>query len=408
MVYSFAGTPLILLAVSASLASSTVNIRSPHLYTAEAASPVFDHGIEGHDFIKSTTPKVNRVLRTRLDEVDEDDESEGRDNDEDEEFESKVDASDRDDDGQNQHKKDDQEHDYGESKVVDDLEVRAKKQEEQLKQKDDKLAREEAGRKQLKMVVIRAQDTEGVKSGENHDEVVEIHDEVVTVDEPLVHDTPSAILEQTDAYKNTKEHFERLDVEKGKELGHHFEKYKAARQAFTDTRQTNVNPNKVDPIPHFGGESVGDGKEFFSDGRKPAIIDLGDVQSVKFREYVARRKKMLEQKQKKTQPRFAWLGKNEKGIVTLHGNITNPTKRQQQKITNPNKRVKVPDLRPEAQQQSSVKKILKKIPIVKRAYKRSKVSVVGSPFSFAQQCFNLNLFSIIYYYIPLPGRGNTN
>ena len=408
MVYSFAGTPLILLAVSASLASSTVNIRSPHLYTAEAASPVFDHGIEGHDIIKSTTPKVNRVLRTRLDEVDEDDESEGRDNDEDEEFESKVDASDRDDDGQNQHKKDDQEHDYGESKVVDDLEVRAKKQDEELKQKEDKLAREEAGRKQLKMVVIRAQDTEGVKSGENHDEVVEIHDEVVTVDEPLVHDTPSAILEQTDAYKNTKEHFERLDVEKGKELGHHFEKYKAARQAFTDTRQTNVNPNKVDPIPHFGGESVGDGKEFFSDGRKPAIIDLGDVQSVKFREYVARRKKMLEQKQKKTQPRFAWLGKNEKGIVTLHGNITNPTKRQQQKITNPNKRVKVPDLRPEAQQQSSVKKILKKIPIVKRAYKRSKVSVVGSPFSFAQQCFNLNLFSIIYYYIPLPGRGNTN
>jgi hypothetical protein len=84
---------------------------------------------------------------------------------------------------------------------------------------------------------------------------------------------------------------------------------------------------------------------------------------------------MLEQKQKKTQPRFAWLGKNEKGVVTLHGNITYPTKQEQQKITNPNKRVKVPDLRPEAQQQSSVKKILKKIPLVKRAYKRSKVSV---------------------------------
>jgi hypothetical protein len=376
MVYSFAGTPLILLlAVSASLASSTVNnIRSPYLYNAEASSPVFDHGIEGHDFIKKSTTPERRVLRTHLDEVDEDDESEGRDNDEDEEFESKVDASDDEvqkqrTQGQNQHKKDDQKHDYGESKVVNDLEVRAKKHEEQLKQKDDKLAREEAGRKQLKMVVIGAQDKEGLKSGENHDEVV-------TVDEPLVHDTPSAILERTDAYKNTKEHFEKLDVDKGKEVGHHFEKYKAARQSgIDDPRQAIGNPNKVDPIPHFGGESVGDGKEFFSDGRKPAIIDLGDVQSDKFREYVARRKKMLEQKQKKTQPRFAWLGKNEKGVVTLHGNITYPTKQQQQKITNPNKRVKVPDLRPEAQQQSSVKKILKKIPIVKRAYKRSKVSV---------------------------------
>lgn len=95
---------------------------------------------------------------------------------------------------------------------------------------------------------------------------------------------------------------------------------------------------------------------------------------------------MLEEKQKKTQPRFAWLGKNEKGVVTLHGNITYPNKKVQ-KITNPNKRIHaVPDLRPEAQKQSSVKKILKMIPIVKRAYKRSKVSVVGS------RCHSLNCY----------------
>ena len=417
------GAWILLLAASASLALSTVNnIRSPYIYNSEVSNPVFDHG-----------GNVNRrVLRTRLDEVAEDDESEGRDNDEDEEFESKVDASDRNDDdsdaesaqkdpmvvegnlskemqqevrkqriqGQNQQQEDD---DVRESKVADDLEVQAKKQEEQLKQKDTKLAREEAGRKQLKMVVIR-EDKEGLKSGGNHDEVVEIHDELVTVDEPSAHvSTPSVILERTDAYKNTKEHFERLDVEKGKEVGHHFEKYKAARQAFTETRtntqsvvddprQANGNPNKV--VPHFGGESVGKGKEFYSDGRKPEIIDLGDVQSVKFREYVARRKKMLEEKQKKTQPRFAWLGKNEKGVVTLHGNITTPNKKVQ-KITNPNKRIHaVPDLRPEAQKQSSVKKILNKIPIVKRAYKRSKVSVVGS------RCRSLYCYlsqSVLYY-----------
>ena len=64
------------------------NIRSPYIYNSEVSNPVFDHG-----------GNVNRrVLRTRLDEVAEDDESEGRDNDEDEEFESKDDASDRNDD----------------------------------------------------------------------------------------------------------------------------------------------------------------------------------------------------------------------------------------------------------------------------------------------------------------------
>ena len=96
MYSSMAAAPLILgawillLAASASLALSTVNnIRSPYIYNSEVSNPVFDHGASN----------VNRrVLRTRLDEVAEDDESEGRDNDEDEEFESKDDASDRNDD----------------------------------------------------------------------------------------------------------------------------------------------------------------------------------------------------------------------------------------------------------------------------------------------------------------------
>jgi hypothetical protein len=52
--------------------------------------------------------------------------------------------------GQNQQRKENEKLDDGASRAVDDLEVRTKKQQEQLKQEDARIAREEAGRSNSK------------------------------------------------------------------------------------------------------------------------------------------------------------------------------------------------------------------------------------------------------------------
>ena len=227
-------------------------------------------------------------------------------------------------------------------------------------------------------------------------------------------DTQQVVLEQTDAYKNTKEHFDRLDIQHGTELGHHFEKYKKARAAFKESQSVRgsllvegATSQKVDAvddkqkpnnapgpvgsdiaqsrtisIPLPGGSKVEDqdkdwGGEFVSEGKyAPQVIQTDPVRSVKFREYVARRKEMLERKEKMKHPINSLLGKagaNKEGAVTA---VFSPMKNYKPQFNKTESRqIKVPDLRPEAQEKSLGKKILKKIPIVKRVFKRSKVGV---------------------------------
>jgi hypothetical protein len=220
-------------------------------------------------------------------------------------------------------------------------------------------------------------------------------------------DTQQVVLEQTDAYKNTKEHFDRLDIQHGTESGHHFEKHKKARAAFKESQSVRgslpvegATSQKVDvvdgqqkpknapgPVGFVDAQSrtVGSkvedqdkdwGGEFVSVGKyAPQVIETDLLQSVKFREYVARRKEMLERKEKMKHPINAFLGKvgaNKQGGVTA---VSSPMRnyKAQFNMTAGSRQIKVPDLRPEAQQKSLGKKILKKIPIVKRVFKRSKV-----------------------------------
>jgi hypothetical protein len=226
-------------------------------------------------------------------------------------------------------------------------------------------------------------------------------------------DAQPIILEQTDAYRNTKEHFERLDIQHGKELGHHFEKYKETRNAFEESKETpgegkgdrNVAQGQASPeIPpakNDAGQRVGVvagqqgtkiapgpvqgkdwGGEFVSGGKyAPKVIETDTFRSEKFRQYVARRKETLERNEKMKHPIDALLGKNvgannKVGDVITAARVKNsPMKnyKAQYNITAPSRQIKVPDIRPEAQQKTLGEKILKKIPIVKRAFKRSKV-----------------------------------
>jgi hypothetical protein len=281
------------------------------------------------------------------------------------------------------------------------------KQQDQLEQiqiLQPKHQEQKQTKQQLKQIVIN-EDSEEKNSGSQDRRGAPDDGQEQSEDQDS--DTQQVVIEQTDAYKNTKEHFDRLDIQHGTESGHHFEKYKKARAAFKESQSVRgslpvegATSQKVDvvdgqqmpknapgPVGSVNAQSrtvvskVEDrdkdwGGEFVSEGKyAPQVIETDLMQSVKFREYVARRKEILERKEKMKHPINALLGKvgaNKQGGVTA---VSSPMRnyKAQFNMTAGSRQIKVPDLRPEAQQKSLGKKILKKIPIVKRVFKRSKV-----------------------------------
>jgi len=108
----------------------------------------------------------------------------------------------------------------------------------------------------------------------------------------------------------------------------------------------------------------------------PHPFNQDPVRAKKFQEYVAKRKEMLERKEKMKHPFKTILGnaetKEENDMTFVHKKKSpmNNYKAQYKKTGTP-RQGKVPDLRPEAQHKTVGEKVLKKIPIVKRAFKRS-------------------------------------
>ena len=243
----------------------------------------------------------------------------------------------------------------------------------------------------------------------------------------------------SDAYKNTMEHFERLDKEKGAEKGHHYQKMKEDREAkmkedakrkkerdaknkaewdakYQEMREAKMKeesearrsdaqrPSGYKRIPREG-DGIDERGEFEPGIRKygqrnsgkerekilyrpppppppresipiggPAI-ELDPVRAKKFQEYMARRKKSLELREKMKHPIKTALGKGESDMGSVHKKQSpmNNSKAQYDKKEFAAGEKKKPDLRPQAQQKKGVgEKVLKNIPIVKRAFKRSK------------------------------------
>ena len=107
----------------------------------------------------------------------------------------------------------------------------------------------------------------------------------------------------------------------------------------------------------------------------PNPFNTDPVRAKKFQEYVARRKEMQERREKYKHPIKAIMGgdKDEKeDIAALHKKKSPMNNYKSQFTPNQPKPKAFPDLRAEAQQKSLREKMLKKIPIVKRAFKRSK------------------------------------
>ena len=324
------------------------------------------------------------------------------------------------------------------------------KQQEQLQQMQilqPKHQEQKQTNQQLKQIVIHG-DSEEKHSGSQDRRGAPDDGQEQSEDQDS--DTQQIVIEQTDAYKNTKEHFDRLDIQHGTESGHHFEKYKKARAAFKESQSVRgslpvegATSQKVDvvddqqkpknapgpvgsvnaqsrtvSIPLPGGSKVEDqdndwGGEFVSEGKyAPKVIDTDLVQSVKFREYVARRKEMLERKEKMKHPINALLGKvganKESGVTAVSSPMKNY--KAQFNMTAQSRQIKLPDLRPEAQQKSLGKKILKKIPIVKRVFKRSKVGG-GSRmilYSFFHAMYVPMAVSFVCRLLHHLGRGNAD
>jgi colicin import membrane protein len=306
------------------------------------------------------------------------------------------------------------------SKQLESKQQQQPKQQEQRQQQQQqqqipilqpKQQEQKQTKKQLKQIVID-EDAEEKNSGSRDRRGPDDGQEQA---EDQDSDTQQVALQQTDAYKNTKEHFDRLDIKHGTKPGHHFEEYKRARAAVknqsvrgslpamgaTSQKLDVVEPKNAPgpigsanaqsrtismPLPEgIKGEDQDKdwGGEFVSEGKyAPSVIEADPVRSVKFREYVARRKEILERKEKMKHPINALLGKvgaNKEGDVTAVLKKSSPMKnyKAQFNVTSASRQIKVPDLRPEAQKKSLGKKILKAIPIVKRAFKRSQVGGVS-------------------------------
>ncbi|KAL9180109.1 hypothetical protein ACHAXT_008079 [Thalassiosira profunda] len=99
----------------------------------------------------------------------------------------------------------------------------------------------------------------------------------------------------------------------------------------------------------------------------PNPFNNDPVRAAKFQEYIARRKEILERREKMKHPIKTILGKGPKGAENM-GAV-----HQKKALQNNLKaQYKGPDLRPKAQHHKVGEKVLKRIPIVKRAFKRSK------------------------------------
>ena len=246
---------------------------------------------------------------------------------------------------------------------------------------------------------------------------------------------------KTDAYKNTMKHFETLDVQKGKEKGYHWDKWqdekkragsrfdgnnndRPTKKGADPPREKARSPAKIadyatekkvtsgpvissrtggsiihkgnprtDPIPltkvtgntkvwGAGEHAARNSLPVGGDVNAPNPLDTDPIRAKKFQEYVARKKKMLERKEKMKHPINTLLGtrkKEEDDINTKQNQALLQKKNspmnnyKSQYINTPNiKNGKMPDLRPEAQKKTVGEKVLKKIPLVKRAFKRSK------------------------------------
>ena len=228
--------------------------------------------------------------------------------------------------------------------------------------------------------------------------------------------------ENTDAYKNTMKHFEALDEQHGKEKGHHFQKWKEEKakeravdikpsevrasrgyaQSKTAWQQKEFHPPDADSYlmnegkPHSGPiplpltrpvrgnakvwtRKPGEPMPVGGDASVPNPFHTDPVRAKKFQEYVARKKLMLERKEMMKHPIDTLLGtgkqqkEEEAEMAYIERKKQSPINNYKAQY-NPagHKGKRPPDLRPEAQKKTVGEKILKKIPVVKRAFKRSK------------------------------------
>jgi len=225
----------------------------------------------------------------------------------------------------------------------------------------------------------------------------------------------------TDAYRNTMKHFHGLDKEKGKSRGHHWNEFQKEKERVgsrydgnndepvQDKPTTTKTHPQTDQLPltrlkkNIGvyGPSHDDGLERppppppLPRSNLPVAFGNDPVRNKKYQEYIIRKKKLLARKEKIRHPLKTLIGRgnehNEEeemkasmvGLAHLEQKEMAFQKRdspmanykaqykKQAALQRWGER-KVPDLRPEAQHKSVGQKVLKKIPIVKRAFKRSK------------------------------------
>jgi len=220
----------------------------------------------------------------------------------------------------------------------------------------------------------------------------------------------------TDAYRNTMKHFEGLDKQKGKSRGHHFDEFKKEKERAGSRYDGNNNAlqDKPEPIMNkaypqtdqFPLTRLNKNLGVYDPSRPPPPpppprsslpVAFGNdpIRNKKYQEYIIRKKKLLARKEKIRHPFKTLLGRGnehneeEERKASMVGHLDqkemsfqkreSPTtnyKAQYKKQAALQQRWgerKVPDLRPEAQHKVTVgQKVLKKIPIVKRAFKRSK------------------------------------
>ncbi|KAL7550592.1 hypothetical protein ACHAWF_013812 [Thalassiosira exigua] len=140
----------------------------------------------------------------------------------------------------------------------------------------------------------------------------------------------------------------------------------AKRPAGGNGIQRQEQPRQVPPPPPREQIPVG------GDASVPNPLETDPVRAQKFQEYVARRKQTLERKEKMKHPIKAILGDG----TPIEGDTTTNMHKKKSPMNNyksqMNAKPNRPDLRPEAQRKTVGEKVMRKIPIVKRAFQRSK------------------------------------
>jgi hypothetical protein len=170
-----------------------------------------------------------------------------------------------------------------------------------------------------------------------------------------------------DAVKNTIIAMQKLDVKENKKKGHHYNELMEQKHREYEKRQQKLaenNPsNIVRPPP------------------KTFIID-DPVNAQKFADFIARKKEKIDRKEKIRHPIQSILGGGNSSNQSIRTKNQSPMNKYKAKIkqhiasassSNIQPNQKKPDLRPEAQPKKRVgENVLRQIPIVKRAFKRTK------------------------------------